>query len=443
MRTRPWPVVRLLPRPLIGTALAAVACVLVAAAGAAAQQPSVLMTRVEGPITPLVADHLADTLAAAEDGGHGVLLVELDTPGGLDTSMREIVQAFLTAPVPVVVHVSPAGARAASAGAIIAFSAHVAAMAPGTNIGAATPVSLEGGEVIDKVIEDAAAYVAAIAEERGRNVDFAVDTVREGRSARASEAVEIAAVDLVAASRGELLEELDGRTVTLSPSGREVTLRTADAAVVAYGMSLPRRLLQTLADPNLAFLLMSVGTLGIIYELANPGAGLGGILGTIMIVLAFVSLSVLPVDLAGVALLVLAVALFVAELFVPGVGVFAGGGVLALVFAGLLLFQRPSGVGIDLAYLLPVPVAVGVATVVVGRAAWRSRRAPPYPGSGAAMIGAQGTVRSAQGPTGQVFVSGALWRARSSSGQPLAVGGSVRVVDRHGLELVVEQQEEG
>lgn len=439
MRARPWPAAPRPITPLVGAALAAVACVL-AATAAAAQQPSVLATRVEGPITPLVADHLVDTVSAAVDGGHGVLLVELDTPGGLDTSMREIVQAFLTAPVPVVVYVSPAGARAASAGAIIAFSAHVAAMAPGTNIGAATPISLEGGEVIDKVIEDAAAYVAAIAEERGRNVDFAVDTVREGRSAPASEAVEIGAVDLVAASRGQLLDELDGRTVAVSPGGREVTLRTAGAALVAYDMSLTRRLLQTLADPNLAFLLLSVGTLGIIYELATPGAGLGGVLGTIMIVLAFVSLSVLPVDLAGVALLVLAVALFVAELFAPGVGVFAGGGALALVFAGLLLFQRPTGVGIDLAYLLPVPVVVGVATVVVGRAAWRSRRDPPYTGPGGAVIGTHGTVRSAQGPTGQVFVSGALWKARSSTGQPLTVGCSVRVVDRHGLELVVEQQ---
>ncbi|HWB71443.1 MAG TPA: NfeD family protein [Egibacteraceae bacterium] len=423
-------------------AAALVGLVGLAPATGAERQPSVLSTRADGPITPIIADHLTDAVAAAADGGHGALLVELDTPGGLDTAMRRIVQDFLAAPVPVVVYVSPAGARAASAGAVIAFSAHVAAMAPGTNIGAATPVDLEGGQVLDKVVEDAAAYVAAVAEERDRNVDFAVDAVREGRSAPASEAVEIGVADLMAAGRGELLDALDGRTVALA-SGDEVRLRTAGAAVVDYEMSPTRRLLQTLADPNLAFLLLSLGTLAVLYELANPGAGIGGALGAVMLVLAFVSLSVLPVNLAGVLLLVLAIALFIAELFVPGVGALAGGGALTLAFAGLLLFQRPTGVVVDPAYLLPVPAALAVAAAVIGRAAWRSRRAPPLPGSGDALVGAHGTVRHAEEDAGQVFVSGALWKARSRTGQALTVGRAVRVIDREGLTLVVEHDEPG
>jgi membrane-bound ClpP family serine protease len=232
--------------------------------GAAAQTGSVLRARIDGPITPVIADHVADAVAAAADGGHSALLLEMDTPGGLDSSMRSIVKDLLGSPVPVIVYVAPAGARAASAGAIITFAAHVAAMAPGTNIGAATPIDLEGGEVLDKVVNDAVAYVTAIAEERGRDVDFAVDTVRDGRSASATEALEVGAVDLVAPDRATLLDELDGRTVVLA-DGTERTLATAQAPVTEFEMTGVRSLLQRLADPNLAFLFISIGSLAVIY----------------------------------------------------------------------------------------------------------------------------------------------------------------------------------
>ena len=416
------------------------------AGGAVAQDggpASVLRVRVEGPITPVAASQFADAVEAARAGGHAALIVAMDTPGGLDTSMREIVQQALTAPVPVVVYVSPSGARAASAGAVIAFAAHIAAMAPGTNIGAATPVSLEGGEVIDKVVNDAAAYVAAIAEERGRDVDFAVDTVREGRSAAASEAVEIGAVDLIAASLDELLAEIDGTEVTLATEGGDtttVTLATADASVADFELSWTRRILQALANPQLAFLFMSIAPLAILYEFISPSGGVGLIVGGIMLVLGLFSLAVLPVNLVGVLLFVLAASLFAAELFAPGVGVFAAGGAAALVLAGLFMFPRASGLALGLNVLLPVALALAVVALVIGRFALRSQRREAFSGQGGTMIGGTGTVRSTDGQTAQVHVSGAMWKARSAAGE-LQRGEQVRVVDMEGLELVVEPVE--
>jgi membrane-bound serine protease (ClpP class) len=406
--------------------------------GAAAGQGStVLVTRVDGTITPVIADHLGDGVAAAERGGHAAYLVELDTPGGLDTSMREIIKAFLGADVPVVVYVTPSGARAASAGALITFAAHVAAMAPGTTIGAATPVGLQGGEISDKVINDAAAFAETVAAQRGRNTNFAIDTVREGRAVTAEEAVRLDAVDLLAASRAELLEQLDGRTVKVA-SGNTVTLRTAGATPVEQDFGLFPRLLQLLADPNLAFLFLSLGTLAIIYELANPGIGFGGIAGAIFLLLGFFALSVLPINLVGVLLLALAAALFVAELFVPGVGVFAAGGMVALILGGLFLFD--GAVRIDPVVLVPVALVVGGGSVLAGRLAWRARRAPSVSGR-EGLLGRQAVVRTADGLIGQVLLDGAWWTVRSRNA-PLTPGVRIRVVDLDGLELIVEPNKE-
>ncbi|MGH2660551.1 MAG: NfeD family protein, partial [Actinomycetota bacterium] len=273
---------------------------LTAEPAARAQGPrSIVVVEVDGVITPVIADHVRDALGLVEREGHQALLVELDTPGGLDTSMRDIVREFLNSRVPVIVHVSPQGARAASAGAIITFASHVAAMAPSTSIGAATPIDLEGGDLAQKVINDAASYAESIAEQRGRNVEFAIDAVREGRSVAANEALELGVVDLIALDRAELLEALDGRVVELSP-GQTVPLRTAGAELVEVDLGLARSVLQWLSDPNLAFLFISIGTLAILYELANPGFGGGAIVGVILLVLAFTALSVFPVNAAGV-----------------------------------------------------------------------------------------------------------------------------------------------
>jgi membrane-bound serine protease (ClpP class) len=404
---------------------------------AQAASDGIIVIQVDGVITPVIADHVRDALDRAEREEHQALLVELDTPGGLDTSMRDIVQSFLNSRVPVIVYVSPEGARAASAGAIITLSSHVAAMAPGTSIGAATPIDLEGGDLTQKVINDAASYAKAIAELRGRNVEFAIDAVREGRSVAANEALELGVVELIERDRAELLKALDGRAVELDPD-RTVTLRTAGAELVDVELGLARSVLQWLSDPNLAFLFISIGTLAILYELANPGFGGGAIVGVILLVLAFTALSVFPVNAAGVILLVLAAALFVAELFVPGIGVFAAGGTVALVLAGLFLFRGP--IGVDPVVLLPTAAVAGGAAIGLGRVAWRSRHLAGTTGT-EAIVGGRATVSSVDGDEALVFVQGAWWTARAAHGT-LQPGQRVRVVQMDGLRLVVEPDSE-
>ena len=406
------------------------------AAQEAGERP-VLRTTVDGPITPVIADHLADAVARAEGGAYAALVVELDTPGGLDSSMREIIQDFLDAEVPVVVYVSPRGARAGSAGALITLSAHVAAMAPGTAIGASTPVDLEGGEVSDKVVNDAAAYAEAIAELRGRNTEVAVDMVRDGRSLAVDEALALDVVDFVAFSVPDLLRQLDGRVVEVGDDPRRVALRTAGADVDDYQMGLFRRIQQTLADPNLAFLFLSLGTLGIIYELATPGIGAGGVVGVTLILLAFFSLSVLPVSVVGLLLLLLATTMFVAELFAPGVGIAAAGGTAALVLSGIFLFRDTPGLEVSMAVVVPVAAVVGGAVVVAGRLVLRSRRARSTLTGSGLLVGRIATVRRAGATTGQAFVEGAWWNVRST-GPPLDEGSAVRIVAMDGLDLVVE-----
>lgn len=418
--------------------LAAVLCwtagLLLAGSGASAQGASVLVADVSGTITPVVSEYLRDAVATAERDGHEAVLVTLDTPGGLDTSMREIVQTFLNARVPVIVYVSPPGARAASAGAVITMAAHVAAMAPGTNIGAATPVDLQGGEIGDKVINDATAYAVALAEARGRDPGFARDIVREGRSEPASRAVSAGAVDLVSDDTTDLLRAIDGRAVTLQ-NGDEVTLDVAGASLVSFEMGFFASVRQRLADPNLAFLFLSLGTLAIVYELANPGLGLGGVTGVILILLAMFGLSVLPVNVVGIVLLLLAMGLFVAELFVPGVGVLAAGGALSLGAAGLFLFRGP--VAVDLVVILPTVAVVAGFVVLVARVVWRGRLVRSGTGEGM-VTGRTARVRRIGGERPQVLIDGTWWNVRA--GSELADGEVVRVTAMEGLELIVETE---
>lgn len=419
--------------------LLAGAAVLLLGGGAGAGEagsPRVLVTEVTGTITPVVADHLADAVQEAVDERAEALVVELDTPGGLSTSMRDIVQTFLAADVPVVVYVSPSGGRAASAGALITFAANVAAMTPGTTIGAATPVSVQGGEVGDKVVNDAASFAEAVAEERGRNTEFAVQTVRQGRSVTAPEAVELGAVDLLAEDRDQLLDSLDGLEV-MPASGGPVTLETADARVERYEVSFFREVLQVLADPNIAFLLMSVGTLGLIYELAAPGGGAAGVLGVGMIVLALFSLSVIPIDATGFIFLAVAVGCFLAEVFAPGIGIFAVLGAASLAMAGLFLFDEEApGFSLSLAAVLPTVVVVGGAVVLAGQLAVRSQRQVSASGL-EHLIGRETVVAGASGRAHQALVEGAWWRVRPTSGE-LEEGQRVRVTGIEDLDLVVE-----
>jgi membrane-bound serine protease (ClpP class) len=399
----------------------------------------VLATRVSGAITPVIAAHIEDGIAEAERDRAVAYLVELDTPGGLDTSMRDIVQDILASDVPVIVYISPQGARGASAGAVITFAAHVAAMAPGTAIGAATPVGGQGGEDLEaKVVNDAIAYVQALAELRDRNADFAADTVRDGRSASASEALEIGAVDVVAASVDELLDAIDGMTVQVGSPPRDVRLHTAGASIETQDLGILRTIQQFLADPNIAFLLLSVGTLGLIYELATPGLGVGGALGLTFIVLAMFGLAVLPVDVVGVLFLLLAAVLFVAEVAAPGIGLAAAGGALSLVLSGLFLIEDAPGLEISAAVVVPAAVVVGLFVVIAGRVAVRSRATPSTTTGRGQLVGQRARVRRTHAEP-QAFVQGAWWRVQPTDPDvELEDGAGVDVVDVDGLTLLVE-----
>lgn len=399
--------------------------------------PTVALTDVQGTITPVTADHLTDTVARSAAEGHQALVVRLDTPGGLVDSTRVIVREFLEAPLPVVVHVAPQGADAGSAGTFITYAAHVAAMAPTSTIGAATPVGGEGGEDLDaKVIENIAAFAQSIAENRDRDVDFAIAAVREGRSITANEALEVGAIDLVVGSLDDLLAEVDGTEVEVG-DGSTVTLETANATVVEVQPGMARQILGFLADPNLAFIFLSLGTLAILYELANPGLGLGGVVGVTSIVLAMFALAVLPVNAAGVVLLVLAAAMFIAELFAPGIGVGAAGGTASLVLGGLFLFPSDSGIGIDLAVLIPVVVVVAAMAILAGRLVARAHQRDVV-GPSDQFVGRTVAVEGAAEGRPRARVDGTLWRLVAAEGTgPLRDGEELEIVGRDNLDLIV------
>lgn len=442
------------PRPALWLRLTAcgslaAGILLVAATGPSAaqnrapeDQPRVLVTTIDGTITPVVADYLSSVVNRAEDDDYNALVVQIDTPGGLDSSMRQIVQRFLRSEAPIIAYVSPDGARAASAGSFIAQAANIAAMAPGTAIGAATPVQVSGEDVSDserKAINDAAAYAESIAELRDRNVEFARETVLDGRSASASEALELGAVDLLAPSLTALLEEVDGRRVEIADD-RTVTLRTANAVVDEADMGLFRQIQQFLADPNLAFLFLSIGTLGLIYELANPGLGAAGIVGAILIILALFGIAVLPVNAVGLLLFGVAVALFIAELFAPGVGVAAAGGTVALLMSGIFLFRDAPGFQVGLGVLVPIVAVAGGAVILAGRLVMRARKSASTTTGEGLFIGRVVTVDHITDEPGRrrgmTFVEGAWWTVRSA-GPALQPGESV-VVGMDGLTLLVE-----
>ncbi|MGH8913209.1 MAG: NfeD family protein, partial [Acidimicrobiia bacterium] len=318
------------------------------------------------------------------------------------------------------------------AGTFITMAAHLAAMAPATSIGAATPVDLQGGEITDKIINYAAAFAISVAERRGRSVEFAESAVREGTSITSRQALDDDVVDVIADDLDDLLSAIDGMAVEVL--GEEVTLATAGAVPEAYEMSTFRRILGRIADPNLAILFLSIGTLAVIYEAANPGLGFAGIAGVILLLIGFFALSVLPVTSTGLALLVLAIALFIGEIFVPGVGVLAAGGTIALLLAGIFLFEGDLQVSPPV--LWPTALVMGAATTIAGRAALKARRHPSTTGA-STMIGKAGTVVNVEGTSGSVFLDGAWWSVRSSTGE-LATGEEARVVGIEGLELIVE-----
>lgn len=405
-------------------ALAAGALLVPAAGVGQEARPRVLAVHLANDINPVTQEFVSSAIGRAESRGFAAVVLVLDTPGGLASSMRGIVKRFLAARVPVVVYVSPPGSSADSAGAVIAMAADVAAMAPQTNIGSSTPISL-GGEDISKdlrrkIVNDAAAYVGELAREHGRNVEAARRMVTEAANYGAREAKLIGLVDVVAPTLPALLDEIDGlRTV---PKG--LVLRTRGAEVEEVEMSFWQRARDLLIDPNLIAIMLSIGLLGIVIELWNPGLILPGTVGAISLILGLYGLQVLPVSVAGLLLMLLAAAFFVAEAFVPTHGALTLAGGVTFVLGALILFD-PAGE----AYQVSLPVALGIAgtlALLLGVAFTRVVRVARRPAAVGVhgLVGAEGVVR--QG--GLVFVGGELWRARSADGSPLAPGEHVRVV---------------
>lgn len=400
---------------------------------------------VKGAINPVLVDYIGDGIEQAEDDGAIALIIQMDTPGGLDTAMRDIVQDIVNSRVPVIVYVSPSGARAASAGVFITMAAHVAVMAPNTAIGAAHPVSIgsEGEATMsetmeEKVVNDAAAYIRSIAEAHGRNMEWAEKAVRESVSATDKEALELNVIDMIAPDLNTLVAQLNNRQVTLL-DGREVTLQTRDAVINHVKMNWTEGLLYAIADPNIAYLLLSLAMLGIMVEIFNPGLIFPGVVGGISLLLAFFSLGVLPVNYAGVLLIVLAFALFVGEVLTTTFGLFTMGGVTALVIGSLILFKGAAPVfQIDPWLIATVTIMItGLFAIVINRSINAHRKQAKT--GWEELISKTALVRVALDTEGTVFYKGELWAAVSDTGR-IEPGEEVIINRIDGLTLYVTKK---
>lgn len=417
---------------------------------------AVWLMRLDGVVGPASSDYLVRGLEQAAQSGAQAVVLQIDTPGGLDLSMRRMISAVLASPVPVIGYVSPGGARAASAGTYLLYSCHIAAMAPATNLGAATPVAIGGlpslepepgddqaapehrGSAMErKIVNDAVAYIRSLAELRGRNADWAERAVREGSSLSASEALEQQVIDLMADDLNQLLAQLDGREIELG--GRQLTLQLSSAPRVEYRPDWRTDFLAVITNPNVAYLLMLIGIYGLIFEFSNPGFGVPGVLGVISLMIALYAFQVLPISYAGLGLMLLGIGLMVAEAYAPSFGILGIGGAIAFTVGSIMLMDT------DLpAYRIawPVIIALGVSTLLVAfgvvAMALRARRRPQSLGTDAAR---GQLLRVEQLLDGQAMVrfESELWPVRCE--QPLAPGDHVRVTGSAGLHLLVDKQE--
>jgi membrane-bound serine protease (ClpP class) len=395
------------------------------------------LIKIEGAISPVTLRLVESALDRARLDGAQALVIQLDTPGGLERSMRAIAQRMLNAEIPVIVYVAPTGARAASAGVFLTLAAHVAAMAPATNIGAAHPVAIGGGgdkESMKKVANDAAAFIRTVALERGRNADWAEKSVRQSVSITEREAVRLKVVDLVADSVPDLLAKIDGRTVKTTRG--MVTLATRSAVVKPIEIGFRDRVLNVITDPNVAYVLMMLGMLGLFFELSNPGVILPGVIGGISLILAFFAFQSLPINYAGLLLILFGIALLVAEIKVVSHGILAMGGIVAMALGSLMLFDSPD-VGFRISWWVIAPTVgatAGLFLFVVAAGMRALKRRPLLGASG--MIGETAVARGPLTHEGQVAVHGELWNA-IAEGDPVPDGAPVRVVGVEGLTLKV------
>ena len=416
---------------------ALLAALLLAPATGGAAPPPVAHIEIEGVISPVTLRLVGLAIDRAQAERAQALVIQLDTPGGLERSMRSIVQRMMNADVPVVVYVAPTGARAASAGVFITMAAHVAAMAPATNIGAASPVALGGGAdktMLKKVENDAAAFIRTVAVERGRNADWAEKAVRQAVSITEREALKLKVVDLIADSLPDLLDKLDGRVVKLPKA--TVTLATKGAPVRPIEIGVRDRVLNVITDPNVAYILMMLGMLGLFFELSNPGVVLPGVIGGISLILAFFAFQSLPINYAGVLLILFGIVLLIAEIKIVSHGVLAIGGIVSMALGSLMLFDAPE-LGFRVSWWAIVPM-VGLTSglflfvVAAGVRALSGRQLLGPSG----LVGTLGVARERLAPEGHVLVHGELWRAVAEGG-PLEPGAQVRVLAVDGLTLRV------
>ncbi len=425
--------------------LAAMAAFLLAAAvpgfvlQAAEEKRIVDVITVNEVITPPIGEYIVKSIKQAAEAGSEAIVIQLDTPGGLDLSMRDIIKEMLNASVPVVIYVSPQGARAASAGVLITISAHVAAMAPGTNIGAAHPVAMGIGKadetMMEKVENDAVAYGRGIAEQKGRNADWVEEAIRKSVSVTAEEALKLKVIDVIATDVTDLLAKIDGREVKLASGNR--VLKTKGAELNRKEMGFREKVLITISNPNIAFILFLLGLAGLYFEFSSPGVVLPGIIGAISLILAFFAFQTLPVNYAGILLILLAVILFIAEIKVVSHGILTMGGVVSLVLGSIMLFESPDpALRVSWSVLVPTVAIVSLFFIAVISIAVRAQMRGVITG-GEGMIGAAGEAASEVFERGKVIIRGEYWDACSKT--PIGKGRPVKVVRVNGLKIEVEE----